>query len=96
MISAVLYGVSAWSIPAIMSAACGDVLGPRLAPAAFGFTTIFLGLGQVIGPSVAGALADATGSFSAALLVAGGVALLGAAGSSRLRPVSAISETASE
>jgi sugar phosphate permease len=30
-LSAVLFGLSAWSIPAIMAAACGDVLGPRLA-----------------------------------------------------------------
>ncbi len=29
-LSAVLFGLSAWSIPAIMAAACGDVLGPRL------------------------------------------------------------------
>ena len=96
IISAVLYGASAWSIPAIMSAACGDILGPRLAPAAFGFTTIFLGLGQAIGPSVAGALADASGSFSPAFLLAGGVALLGAIGSSRLRPASAVSGISSE
>lgn len=83
--SAILYGLSAWSIPAIMAAACGDVLGPKLAPAAFGFATLFFGIGQAIGPSVAGALADATGSFSPALLLAAGVAFLGSVGASLLR-----------
>lgn len=85
--SALLYGISAWSIPAIMAAACGDILGPRLAPAALGFITLFLGVGQVLGPAVAGAMADATGSFAPAFALAAGVALLGAAGAASLRPV---------
>lgn len=83
-ISAILFGLTAWSIPAIMAAACGDVVGPRLAPAALGFITLFFGIGQVAGPSVAGAMADASGSFSAAFLLAAAVALLGAAGASLL------------
>jgi MFS family permease len=87
-ISAILYGLTAWSLPAIIAATCGDVLGPKLAAAAFGFTTIFLGIGQILGPSVAGGLADGTGSFSPAFLLAGGVALLGAIGTSLLRPAS--------
>ena len=80
-ISAILFGLSAWSIPAIMAAICGDVLGPRLAPAGMGFITLFFGIGQAIGPSVAGAMADAVGSFTSPLLLAGGVAFLGAFGS---------------
>lgn len=87
--SAILFGLSAWSIPAIMAAACGDVLGPRLASAALGFITLFYGIGQAIGPSVAGAMADATGSFYSAYLLAAGVALLGALGAALLRPVAA-------
>ena len=71
-ISAILFGLSAWSIPAIMAAICGDVLGPRLAPAGMGFITLFFGIGQAIGPSVAGAMADAVGSFTSPLLLAGG------------------------
>ncbi len=91
-ISAILFGLTAWSIPAIMAAACGDVLGPRLAPAALGFITIFFGSGQAIGPSVAGAIADASGSFFPVFWLAGGVALLGAVGASLLRPVSAATD----
>jgi sugar phosphate permease len=88
-LSAVLFGLSAWSIPAIMAAACGDVLGPRLAPAALGLITLLFGIGQAVAPSIAGAMADATGSFFAALLLAAGVALLGALGAFLLRPHSA-------
>jgi MFS family permease len=84
--SAILFGLSAWSIPAIMAAACGDRLGPRLAPAALGFVTLFFGLGQAVAPSVAGLLADLTGSFAPAYGVASAVALLGAVGSATLRP----------
>ena len=84
-LSAVLFGLTAWSIPAIIAATCGDVLGPRLAPAGLGFVTLFFGVGQAVGPSVAGAIADGTGSLSPALLLAAGVALLGAVGASLLR-----------
>jgi len=84
-VSAVLFGLTAWSIPAIMAAICGDVLGPRLAPAGLGFITLFFGIGQALGPTVAGAIADATGSLSLAFLLASGVALLGAIGSAVLK-----------
>ncbi len=83
-LSAVAFGLTAWSIPAIMAAACGDFLGPRLAPAALGFITLFFGVGQAAGPGIAGAMADAFGSFAPAFLLAGGAALLGAAGSTTL------------
>ncbi len=88
--SAILFGLSAWSIPAIMAAACGDVLGARLAPAALGFITLFFGVGQALGPFVAGAMADAFSSLAPAFLLAGGVALLGAIGASLLRPAKTI------
>lgn len=83
-ISAVLFGLTAWSIPAIMGAACGDILGPRLAPAGLGFITLLFGIGQASGPSAAGALADAMGSLLPAMLLAGAVALVGAGGATCL------------
>ncbi len=85
VLAVILFGLSAWSIPAIMTAACGDILGPRLAPAALGFITLFFGIGQAIGPSVAGAMADAADSFLPAYLFAAGVALLGSMGALRLK-----------
>ncbi len=80
-LSAVLFGLTAWSIPAIVAATCGDLLGARLAPAGLGFVTLFFGIGQALGPSAAGAVADAAGSLAPAMLLAAGVALLGALGS---------------
>jgi len=87
-LAAILFGLSAWSIPAIMSAACGDVLGPQMAHAALGFITLFFGLGQAVGPTVAGALADAASNFDSAFYLAGGVALLGAIGAAFLKTIS--------
>jgi sugar phosphate permease len=89
-LSAIIFGLAAWSVPAIMSATCGDLLGPRLAPAALGFITMFFGLGQAIGPSVAGAIADARGSFSLAFVLAAVVALVGAGAAALLRPSSTV------
>lgn len=77
-VSAVLFGLSAWSIPAIMAATCGDLLGPRLSPAGLGFVTLFFGIGQAAGPSLAGALADAGRSLAPAMWLAAAVALAGA------------------
>jgi MFS family permease len=79
-ISAVLFGLTAWGIPAIMAAACGDIVGPALAPAAYGFLTVFHGLGQATGPYVGGRLADALPSFTWSYLLAAGMALVGAIG----------------
>jgi sugar phosphate permease len=76
-ISAVIFGLSAWSIPTIMAAAAGDYVGSRLAPAGLGFITLFFGIGQALGPAVGGYLADATRSFLVPFLLASGVSLLG-------------------
>ncbi len=62
-------------------------LGPRLAPAAW-ILTLFFGLGQAVAPGVAGALADAAGSFVPAYLIAAFVALAGSAGAVMLKPSS--------
>ena len=78
IVSSVLFGITAWSIPGIMAAACGDLFGYRLAPAALGFITVFFGVGQAISPGIAGAMADAAGSFSSAFLLAAIVAVGGA------------------
>lgn len=86
LVSAVLFGLTAWSIPAIMAAACGDALGSRLAPAALGFVTLFFALGQSLAPTIAGALADSTGRFGPSFLLAAAVALGGAVMAAFLRP----------
>ncbi|MBN2508161.1 MAG: MFS transporter [Verrucomicrobia bacterium] len=74
--SAALFALTAWSIPALMAALAGDLFGARLAPAALGLMTIVFGLGQALGPFVAGKMADAAQSFAPAFLLAGAVALV--------------------
>jgi sugar phosphate permease len=76
-LSAVVFGLTAWSIPTIMAAAAGDFVGPRLAPAGLGFITLFFGIGQALGPALGGYLADATRSFTVPFLVAGAISLIG-------------------
>ncbi len=63
--SIIIFGLIVWGIPTIMSAAVGDYMGPDQAVKALGFITLFFGAGQIVGPALAGFLADATGSFSA-------------------------------
>ena len=58
------FGIVAWSIPSIMVAAVSEYVGPDRSLAAFGFITFIFGLGQIAGPSIAGVLAEKTGSFS--------------------------------
>ncbi|MBI5075910.1 MAG: MFS transporter [Nitrospirae bacterium] len=69
-LSIFFFGIVAWSIPSIMAAAVGDYVGARNAPAAFGLVTFIFGFGQIAGPSVAGILAERTGSFSSSFIMA--------------------------
>jgi len=86
-LSAALFAITAWSIPALMAALCGDVFGARLAPAALGLMTIVFGVGQALGPYAAGRMADATQSFSLAFVTAGLVALILGGGGALLLPL---------
>ena len=83
--SAVIFGLTAWSIPTIMAAAAGDYVGPRLAPAGLGFVTLFFGIGQALGPYVGGKLADLTHSFLLPFLLASAISLLGTVSSFYLK-----------
>jgi len=89
-LSALLFAMTAWSIPAIMAAACGDYVGSRLAPAALGFVTLFFGVGQAVGPALTGYIGDVTGSYTWAFVLAGLTAFAGAAGALSLRPPKAL------
>jgi len=77
ILSAIFFGLTAWSIPTIMAAAAGDFVGPRQAPAGLGFITLFFGIGQAIGPALGGYLRDVTQTFTVPFLVAAGISLLG-------------------
>jgi MFS family permease len=80
-LSAVIFGLTAFSIPVIMAAAAGDAVGGRLAPAGLGFITIFFGTGQFFAPTVAGWIKDTTGTFTYAFLLSALVSLIGGCGS---------------
>ena len=82
--SIILFGLVVWAIPSIMAAAVGDYLGPEQAAAAFGTITLIFALGQIVGPAVAGWMADAWGSFSGAFAMAALVAGLGFGGAAFL------------
>jgi MFS family permease len=84
-LSAVVFGLTAWSIPTIMAAATGDYIDARLAPAGLGFITVFFGIGQALGPAVGGYLADSTRSFVIPFFLAAGVSLAGAVFSMKLK-----------
>lgn len=77
--SALIFGITAWSAPGIVGAACGDAFCPSLTAAGLGFVTLFLGIGQALGPVIGGWLADGSGSFVSAYLLAAAVAALAAA-----------------
>jgi len=77
ILSAIFFGLTAWSIPTIMAAAAGDFVGPRLAPAGLGFITLFFGIGQAIGPALGGYLRDITQTFTVPFLVAAGISIAG-------------------
>ena len=78
VISAVLFGLTAVAIPGIVGAGCGDQFGPVLASTSLGFVTIFLGIGQVLGPYLAGEMADSFGSLKYSYVLAAGVFFVGA------------------
>ncbi len=64
------YGIVAWSIPSIMAALVGDYVGAQRAVHVFAFVTFVFGLGQVMGPFIAGILAEKAGSFTSSYLMA--------------------------
>ena len=76
-LSAILFGLTAWSIPAIVSSYCGDIVGPKNAPAILGVITVFFGLGQVIGPIAAGYIKELSQSYTGAFFVASSLACIG-------------------
>jgi len=85
------YGIVAWSIPSIMAALVGDYVGPQKTARVFGFITFIFAIGQIIGPALAGFLAEKYGSFSSSFLMAALFAGFAVFLSARLRKPARIS-----
>jgi len=77
-ISAVIYGLTAWSIPGIVASYCGDLVGPKNAPTTLGLVTFFFGIGSVLAPTFASYIKEVTFSFSGAFYLASLLAFTGA------------------
>lgn len=75
VISALVFGLAMSGAPAVLAAHLADTLDPRRFAAAFGAVTLVFGLAQLVGPQLGGWIADRTGNFSTAFLVAAGAAL---------------------
>jgi MFS family permease len=84
VLSAVLFGLAMSGAPAVLAAHLADWLDPRRFAAAFGAVTLVFGLAQLVGPQLGGWIADRTGSFSVAFLVAAGASLCAAVASATL------------
>lgn len=67
------FGVVAWAIPSIMAALSGDYAGADKAVSMFSAITLLFACGQVAGPSLAGLIAEKTGTFSGSYLLAAGL-----------------------
>lgn len=78
VLSAALFGVTSIAVPGIMGAACGDQFGPVMASTSLGMITVFLGIGQVLGPILGGRLADSHHTLKYSYLMAAAVFLVGA------------------
>lgn len=70
------YGVVAWSVPTIITALVADYASPKRVAAIFGFVTFIFGLGQILGPSIAGIIAEKSGSFANSFMLAFGMAVI--------------------
>lgn len=84
-VSAFFYGLTSRANFSIMAALSGDIVGPRLAGAAFGVNSLLAGVGMALGPGIAGYIADVTASFTLAFWGSAAVAAAGAIGSFFLR-----------
>ncbi len=73
VVSAILFGSTMLSFPGLIGAACADRFGQKLASASLGLVTILVGVGQVIGPLVGGAMNDAFDSLAPSYLFSGAV-----------------------
>lgn len=69
-LSLALFGLSAFGVPLVMTAAVADYLTPHRALGIIGTITVVFALGQTLGPILAAVMAEYSGSFTPAYLAA--------------------------
>jgi MFS family permease len=79
LISGATYGLLMSGFSTVVIAYIGDVLSQDQVAAKYSIITAAVGLGQMVGPPIGGALADATGTFRSTYMLASGIALVAAA-----------------
>jgi MFS family permease len=79
-----LYGLLMSGFATVVIAYLGDVVGPDKLAVGYAAITVAIGLGQMVGPPIGGALADGTGSFTSTYAVCGIIAALGGIAATRM------------
>lgn len=69
-VGAAMVGFGGVGIPTVLAAAMADYYEPTVIGTIFGFITLAFGVGAIIGPTLGGALADATGTLLTAIVLA--------------------------
>jgi len=68
-VSAMIFGLSTWAVPSIMATLSSELFGSSHTARILALVTLFFGIGQMIGPLVAGILRDLTGDYSLAFTI---------------------------
>ena len=84
-----LFGLSFFMAPTAVTSFARKNLEQALWGRAVGMFTIVFAFGQMLGPIIAGGIADATGSLASGMAAAGAILLAGAATALLQRPLAA-------
>jgi sugar phosphate permease len=76
-IGAAVAGFANIGIPIVIAASMADYYEPAIIGTTFGFVTMAFGIGAILGPTIGGVLADATGTLSTAILLGLGAMVAG-------------------
>ena len=88
--SALVFGVSFFAVVASTTAFVRFNYQPAAWPKAIAVVTIVFGVGQTLGPIAVGAITDATGSLTSALVVSAATLAVGAAMAAFQKPLAAV------
>jgi len=72
-VSAVLFGLSAWAVPSLITLLSSQEFGVQNTAKVFSLATLLFSTGQAIGPFVAGYMYDLKGDFSIVFLICSGI-----------------------